>query len=267
MHHELPERLDLRWYRKSAKDLLRAPGRRAGGARPRPRGPRRSRPVSAQRRAGDVDGLRALLDANPELVRARYSGAASTILEAVAQPDVFGDRLGVELGVDRRIVELLIECGSELDVPLNLAACFVAAGAGRLDRLETWFDAEGVLRPEALELRPNLADVGWPPAPPPHDDPQEALDEAFALAAYSGRIAAMELLLKHGASVDGAAHLGLTGLHFAVIANRVDVARWLVEHGADPDVRDRIHDSPALGWAEHNATGSAVHRYLAGLAA
>ena len=35
-----------------------------------------------------------------------------------------GDDLGSELGVDPRVVELLIERGTDLDGPLNLAACF-----------------------------------------------------------------------------------------------------------------------------------------------
>src|SRR5207302_1035913 len=74
--------------------------------------------------ARDVNGLRQMLDADPSLVRTTYRGAAATMLEAIAQPDVFGKGLEVELGVDPDIVRLLIERGSELDVPLNLAACF-----------------------------------------------------------------------------------------------------------------------------------------------
>ncbi len=266
-------------------------------------------------RRGDVRALGDLLDKRPELVSRVHGGAWTTLLEAIAQPDVVGDGLGIELGVDPDVVELLIERGSELNEPLGLAACFnraelvrillehgaephaseiwgitplqtaiyhgakeagdllaavgivpdalyVAAGAGRLDTLEKWFDESGALRREAFELRPNLADVGWPPAPPPRDDPQEVLDEAFALAAYSGRIEAMARLLEAGAIVDAAAHLGLTALHFAVIARRLDVARWLVERGADVMVRDRIHDGTPLGWAEHTARGSDLHRFL-----
>src|SRR5262249_37196695 len=150
-----------------------------------------------------------------------HTGAWTTLLEAIAQPDVFGDRLGTELGVDPRVVELLIERGSELEGPLGLAACFnraelvrllldggadprpsgpwgtalqtavyhgsreaidvlapvalvpdalyVAAASGRIDEIERWFDDAWQLRPAAFAARPNLADVGWPPGPPPRD--------------------------------------------------------------------------------------------------
>lgn len=266
-------------------------------------------------RAGDLDGLRRVLDADPSLVRATYRGAATTMLEAIAQPDMFGEHLELELGVDERIVQMLIDRGSELDGPLNLAACFnraalvrmlleagarqvaspiwgitplqaaiyhgareagdllaasellpdavyTAAASGRVDRLDAWFDAASNLKPEALRVRPNLADVGWPPAPPPRNDARAVLDEAFALAAYSGRLAAMQRLLDLGADINGAAHLGLTGLHFAVIRQRLDVAEWLVEHGADLSRRDGIHHGTPLGWAEHNAPGTPVQAYL-----
>ena len=117
-----------------------------------------------------------------------------------------------------------------------------------------------------MRLRPNLADVGWPPAPPPRDEPQDVLDEAFAFAAYNGRLDAMRYLQARGASADGAAHLGMTGLHLAVITGRVDVARWLVEHGADLSLRDGIHNGTPLGWAEHTARDSDVHHFLERLA-
>ena len=46
------------------------------------------------------------------------------MLEAIVQPDVFDTHLGITLGVKRRIVRLPIERGSELNDPLNLAACY-----------------------------------------------------------------------------------------------------------------------------------------------
>jgi hypothetical protein len=63
------------------------------------------------------------LDASPELVHTEV-GAGGSLLGAVAEPDVFGAALRHELGVDRACVELLIARGSDLDHPLNLAACF-----------------------------------------------------------------------------------------------------------------------------------------------
>lgn len=258
-------------------------------------------------RTHDVEGLRALLERKPHLVHERFHGPGSTLLEALAQPE--------NAHLSTRTAEILIEFGSELDVPLNLAGCFnrvelvkilldagarhdateiwgitplqsaiyhgsreaadvlaevevvpdgmyVAAGAGRLDVLGKWFDEQGRVRSEALRLRPNLADVGWPPGPPPRDDPRDALDEAMALAAYSARIDVMEFLLARGANPSGAVHLGLTGLHLAVILDRLDAAHWLVEHGADLNAREEMHGSTPLGWAEHNRKSSAVHQYL-----
>ena len=55
-------------------------------------------------RAGDVARLEALLDAQPELVGEVHQGAWTTLLEAIAQPDVVGDGLECELGVDPRVV-------------------------------------------------------------------------------------------------------------------------------------------------------------------
>jgi hypothetical protein len=216
-------------------------------------------------RAGDFERFRDALDARPELVGERYRGAATTLLEALAQPE--------NHGVDLRFAELLVERGSELEEPLGLAACFnhvplvrlllaagaeqtpsriwgitplqaavyhgakeagdllelvpdafyLAAGAGHLDRLARGFD-------EAREPRPNLTDVGWPPFEP-EQGRQAILDEAFALAAYNGRLEAMSFLLEQGASVRGRAH-DTPALRFAAIARRRDVIGWLVERGA-----------------------------------
>ena len=152
-------------------------------------------------RTGDPDALRRLLDLEPGLVHVEV-GAGGSLLGEVAQPDVFGSSLRHALGVDRACVELLIERGSDLDGPLNLAACFdrvelvelllaagarvgereihgvtpletaiyhasrasvdllaaielvpdapwVAAGAGRVDRLERFLDGQGGLTADA----------------------------------------------------------------------------------------------------------------------
>jgi len=86
-----------------------------------------------------------------ELLRATRAGQPG----ALAEPDVFGERLGHELGVDRTCVDLLIERGSDLDGPLGLAA-----GAGRVDSLEHFLAGRGGLIAAAYRDRPNPADVG-----------------------------------------------------------------------------------------------------------
>jgi ankyrin repeat protein len=221
--------------------------------------------------------------------------------------------------VPREIVDLLIEAGSELDVPLNLAACFnkadlvgwlldagadaaatpiwgitplqtavyhgsreaadvlvertgllpdafsIAAAAGDVERLATWFAEDGHLRPAAMRDRPNLADVGWPPQPPPADDPQDVLAEALSLAAHLGRVRACGELLDRGADPGRAPLYGITPLHFAAWADRRATVRLLVERGAPLDARDRLHDGTPLDWARrHGHADTALVRLLGG---
>jgi hypothetical protein len=251
-------------------------------------------------RAADVDALRTLLDERPELAGNVHNGAWSTLLEALAEPDVIADQLGLELGTDPRVVQLLCERSEDIEGALGLAACFnraelvrllldagaeaapdpargltpletalfhgaresadllaergisplalwTAAGLGRVDLLEQLIDT-----PQAGAHRPNLADVGWPPGPPPGDDRQTLLDEALGHAAHNGRDDAVVWLLAHGADVDGAPYLGLTPLHFAAQFGRTSTVRLLLEHGADTTRRDRIHDGMPVGWARES---------------
>lgn len=253
---------------------------------------------------GDVGRLAELLDAHPQLTGRCHHGAWSTLLEAIAQPDVVGDRLSTALSVDPAVVELLISRSDDLDGPLGLAACFnrselvamlVQAGAdsapdprrgltpletalyhgsvaaaellaqgtisplalwsaaalGRLDLMETMVEGDGNLLPAATAYRPNLADVGWPPAPPPDDDRQTILDEALAYAAINGRNAAIDWLLEHGADVDGRPYLSVTPLHFAVQFGRLSTVQLLLARGADPAIRDDIRGGTPVGWAEY----------------
>jgi ankyrin repeat protein len=60
-------------------------------------------------------------------------------------------------------------------------------------------------------------------------------------------------LLDHGVDPNARwAHwdADVTALHLAALADHPEVARLLLERGADPSIRDSKHDSDALGWAE-----------------
>jgi hypothetical protein len=244
--------------------------------------------------AGDAATLRALLEQHPGLGLEDWG---ATLLCAATQPEAGA--------VPREVVDVLIEAGSELDVPLNLAACFnkadmvgwlldagadaaatpiwgitplqtavyhgsreaadvlvartgllpdalyIAAATGDLERLAGWFDEHGRLRPEALRLRPELSDVGWPPHPPARDDPADAVSEALSLAAQAGRELACEALLDRGADPAAAPLYGITPLHFAVSHDRRGTVELLLRRGAPLDARDAQHDGTPLDWALH----------------
>jgi hypothetical protein len=254
---------------------------------------------------GNAAGLREALNRDPGLVNLR-SACRETFLAMIAQPEAFGTRFGRELGVDPEVVRVLVEGGSELEGPLNLAAAhnrvelvqmlvdagadrvardktygitplqaavyhgsaeagdilaqgeispdalYVAAGAGRVDLLPSYFDGRNLSK-RAFAERPNLGDVGWTPRVPPTDDAAEVLGEAFTFACYNGRIEAAQWLLDHGADVDARPYLDMTGLHFAVLGGHREMVKWLLDQGADTTLRDAEHGTTPASWARFAA--------------
>ena len=76
---------------------------------------------------------------------------------------------------------------------------------------------------------------------------------ALHLMSKRGDVAAVKWLLQHGANPSARwAHweAEVTPLHLAALEDHVDVASALLAGGADPTIRDSLHDSDALGWAE-----------------
>ncbi len=81
----------------------------------------------------------------------------------------------------------------------------------------------------------------------------EADSGALHLMAKRKDVAAVKWLLDHGADPNGLWNhwdAAVTPLHLAVLGGHVEVARVLMDAGADPTIRDSKHDSDALGWAE-----------------
>jgi ankyrin repeat protein len=92
--------------------------------------------------------------------------------------------------------------------------------------------ADPALRERALERRP----------------------EQLVRATANDRLDAVALLIELGFDVnaiDRTTPLHVTALHDAARRGNMAVIRLLVEHGADPDIRDSGYDATPGGWAEH----------------
>jgi ankyrin repeat protein len=76
---------------------------------------------------------------------------------------------------------------------------------------------------------------------------------AIALAAQHGNTEIVRMLLDAGEdpnryNPDGW-HSHSTPLHQAIASDHADVVRLLVERGARTDIKDKVYDGTALGWA------------------
>jgi len=70
--------------------------------------------------------------------------------------------------------------------------------------------------------------------------------EELREAATAGDLARVRALLDAGVPVDAEARYGQTALYFAAAKGRLEVARLLVERGANADMRERFFNTSAL---------------------
>lgn len=161
------------------------------------------------------------------------------------------------------VVALLLERGAKIQ---NLRT---AAGLGRTDLIENYFNADGNLKPEAGK-------INWPwggldtIAASNHDtsgqksladrvkswsqDQQGIINNAFVYACMHGHIDAAKLLLEKGAEINvipGGFDFAGTGLHYAAFNGHRAMVQFLLDHGADRNVKDTKVNSTAAGWAEY----------------
>ena len=131
-------------------------------------------------------------------------------------------------------------------VPDNLRT---AAALGR--RLDRFVDGDE-LSPQAADgvdfYRPYPFFPTWDRT----NSRQELLDEALCWSSRNGQCESMAALVELGADVNANPYRG-TPLLWSVYDDRVEAAAWLLDHGADPDLR---HD---FGGAEHGKDPIAMH--------
>ncbi|HEV2826588.1 MAG TPA: ankyrin repeat domain-containing protein [Pyrinomonadaceae bacterium] len=158
------------------------------------------------------------------------------------------------------VIDLLLARGASLH---NLR---IAAGLGRTDLIESFFRSDGSLKPEAGKIawpfgEPEKSNLGrkikqelqakiaaW------SDDPQDIINNAFVYACMHNQVEAAKLLLQKGAQINvvpaGFDYAG-TGLHYAALNGHRRMVEFLIEQGADVNVKDTKVHSTAAGWADH----------------
>jgi ankyrin repeat protein len=237
----------------------------------------------------DVERLRALLDAHPELVRQRGTNgndllgmanshdAATLLLERGADVNRGNDYGWTKLhqagyGNDRELALLLLAAGARIDLyargdggtPLVVALFW-----GHREVVDVLGLAPRNLRVAAglglVDLIDELAGTqaagahrgfyrphGGFPAWRPSDDPQEVVDEALVWAAKADRVEAIDRLVELGANVDADPYRG-TPLTWAAFNGRVAAIRRLVELGANANARG------TFGGPDHGEGVTALH--------
>ena len=149
------------------------------------------------------------------------------------------------------VIALLLERGAKV---LNLR---IAAGLGRTDLIENYFNTDGSLKPEAGK-------IDWPfrshepIAQTNHESEKQfqlaIINNAFVYACMHGHIDAAQLLLDKGAEINaipGGFDYAGTGLHYAALNGHRAMIEFLLGHGADRQIKDTKVGSTAAGWAEY----------------
>ena len=151
---------------------------------------------------------------------------------------------------NRNVMALLLESGARVQ---NLR---IAAGLGRTDLIENFFNADGSLKPEAGKINWPFGELEkvadrvntW------SQDRQGIINNAFVYACMHGHIDAAKLLLDKGAEINvipGGFDYAGTGLHYAALNGHREMVEFLLQHGCDPNIRDTKVGSTAAGWAEY----------------
>jgi ankyrin repeat protein len=214
-----------------------------------------------------------LIDARAELNRPLVAAAsidnraaAELLLDRGAAIDGTGGWSPLEEALywnSQDTIALLLERGATVH---NLR---MAAGLGRIDLLETFFNPDGSLKPEAGKIDWPFGDLKTI-AESNHDeggkrklagrvkewaqDRQGIVNNAFVYACMHGHIDAAKVLLNRGAEINvvpGGFDYAGTGLHYAALNGHRSMIEFLLERGADRNVRDPKVGSTAAGWAEH----------------
>ena len=163
----------------------------------------------------------------------------------------------------QNLIALLLERGAKVQ---NLR---IAAGLGRADLIENYFNADGSLKPEAGRINwpwgdlPTIANSNHNPDGKQSladrvnswsQDRQGIINNAFVYACMHGHIDAAKLLLDKSAEINiipGGFDYAGTGLHYAALNGHRAMVEFLLAHGADRNIKDTKVGGAAANWAEY----------------
>jgi ankyrin repeat protein len=192
--------------------------------------------------------LREMIAQDPALLTARMSRnqhRRTPLHHAAAKNRLRMVQLLLELGADPNAMDAtgataLTTASQERADPAVISA--LAAAGAKLDLL-TAINTSRLDEAEAM-LRENPSRIG----------PDGADTIALHLAVSKNNLTALRWLLAHGVAVNAKRSIwdcNSTALHMTIESGAMDIARMLLEAGADPNIRDDKFDATALGWAEY----------------
>ena len=225
-------------------------------------------------RDGDPEGVRVMLDEEPSLAVAAGPDGVTLLHVAAERDDVSMAVLALDRGADPHVeagwgqtpFEWAANMGSERVARLLMthdaarATLWSAAALGMLDEVERYFVDGALVAGAGRAPKPGADLSGWP-----EDAPfltGDAISDALYIAIRNGHRPVAELLLARGGDIDAVGYFGATGLHWAAIAGREEIARWAVDHGADVHRRDPRFDATPAGLARE-AGHEELARFLA----
>jgi ankyrin repeat protein len=230
--------------------------------------------LDAQDVSNKIEMAQVLIDAGAEIngpLVACASGnnveVAAALLDAGAEINGTGSWSPLEEALywsSNDVRDLLLERGASVH---NLR---IAAGLGRTDLIESFFNSDGSLKSEAGEIAWPFCDPQDSNLPPQIKEELQAkidawsnesrniINNAFIYACMHNRIDAARLLLEKGAEINaippGFDYAG-TALHNAAVNGHRAMVEFLIENGADANIRDeKVNGTPA-GWADFGGHG------------
>jgi ankyrin repeat protein len=199
-----------------------------------------------------ADELRAIIARDPALLGARMTRnqhRRSPLHHAAAKNRPGIVKLLLELGADPNARDATgataLTTAALERADASVVAALLAAGMKpdflTVVTMERYAEAEAMLRDDPSRIGPDG-------------------DDTIALHACVAKQnpAAIRWLLAHGIDVNARRpmwDLNHTALHMTIESGAIDLARLLLEAGADPNVRDDRHHATALGWAEFFGRG------------